>query len=175
MPDDDGPQMVQRSEPDSNIVYPDPIHGEKQLSSEDAVDESSTGGRLLLFLAIFLGFAIVAAGAVYWVQARQFPGMAAINPPDARDKDPLGKQGSLVPVSPDYLHVTSIALGNQRLTIVNAKRLAEGDWLVVKTPIGDSSVRVISIQDGFVKFKHGRETFDARLQVIQSPSPPPPH
>jgi hypothetical protein len=171
MPEDENPQVVQRPEPDSGAIYSDPVHGESETLDEEAIDESPTGGRLLLFLAIFLGIAIVAAGAIYWVQARGFP-MVAINPPDESDKDPLGKQGSLVPVSQDFLHVTSIALGTPRLTIVNGKRLAEGDWLVVKTPGGDGSVRVISIQDGLVRFKHGRETLEAHLQVTQSPSPP---
>jgi hypothetical protein len=57
------------------------------------------------------------------------------------------------------------------LTIVNGKRLAEQDWLVLKTPAGEASVRVISIQDGFVRFKHGGETIDARLQLANA-SPP---
>jgi hypothetical protein len=46
--------------------------------------------------------------------------------------------------------------------------LAEEDWLVVKTVKGEASVRVISIQDGFVRFKHGGNTIDARLQAAQT-------
>ncbi|HWY39395.1 MAG TPA: hypothetical protein VNX27_01230 [Chthoniobacterales bacterium] len=137
-------------------------------------DESSTGRRLLIVFIIFLGLGILAAGIVYWVQARQFPVVVAISPPDRppAKPDPLGNRGTLIPVSPDLLHVTSIALGNPRLTIVNGKRLAEEDWLVVKTPNGEASVRVISIQDGLVKFKHGGETINAPLQLVQqSPSP----
>jgi hypothetical protein len=119
-----------------------------------------------------VGFAIFAGGAVYWYQMRHFPVVVAISPPDGRDKDPLGKQGTLIPVNPELLHVTSIALGTPRLTIVNGKRLAEQDWLVVKTPNGEASVRVILIQDGLVRFKHGGETIDARLQLAAaSPSP----
>ena len=143
-----------------------------RTSSEEVEEESSSGKRLLTLLAIVLGFAIFAAGTIYWIQARHFPIVVAISPPDIRDKDLLGKQGTLIPLSPDLIHVTSIALGTPRLTIVNGKRLAEEDWLVVKTPQGEASVRVISIQDGFVRFKHGGETIDARLQVIQAtPSP----
>ena len=136
-------------------------------------EESSTGRRLLIVFMIFLGLGIFAAGIVYWVQARQFPVVVAITPPDKPTKpDPLGNRGTLVPVSPDLLHVTSIALGSPRLTIVNGKRLAEEDWLVVKTPNGEASVRVLSIQDGLVKFKHGGETINAPLQLVQDkPSP----
>lgn len=163
--------MVQRSEPGEKIIYSDSLTA--QQTSDEVIDEEpSTRGHLLLLLIILLGLAVFAAGAIYWLETRNYPVVVAISPPDGRDNDPLGKQGALVPVSPDLLHVTSIALGNPRLTIVNGKRLAEEDWLVVKTPVGEASVRVISIQDGLVRFKHGGETLDARLQVAQTkPSP----
>lgn len=51
---------------------------------------------------------------------------------------------------------------------MNGKRLAEEDWLVVKTALGEASVRVISIQDGFVRFKHGGNTIEARLELAQT-------
>jgi hypothetical protein len=51
---------------------------ESEVQTEDTADVESTGGRLLLFLAMFLGLVIVAAGIVYWVQARPFPVVAAI-------------------------------------------------------------------------------------------------
>jgi hypothetical protein len=171
-PDDGESSTVRRPEPGSKVTYSDSIQAE-QASSEMAAEESSTGRRLLIVFMIFLGLGILAAGIVYWVQARQFPVVVAITPPDKPTKpDPLGDRGTLVPVSPDLLHVTSIALGNPRLTIVNGKRLAEEDWLVVKTPNGEASVRVLSIQDGLVKFKHGGETINAPLQLVQDkPSP----
>jgi hypothetical protein len=170
-PEDGGLHVVQRSEPGEKIIYSDSLTA--QQTSDEVIDEEpSTRGHLLLLLIILLGLAVFAAGAIYWLETRNYPVVVAISPPDGRDNDPLGKQGALVPVSPDLLHVTSIALGNPRLTIVNGKRLAEEDWLVVKTPVGEASVRVISIQDGLVRFKHGGETLDARLQVAQTkPSP----
>ena len=170
-PEDQGLNVVQRSEPHSRVIHSDSIQAEPQTSSEVLDDESSPARYLLITLLCLLGFAIFAAGGIYWYQARHFPVVVAISPPDGRDKDPLGKQSKLVPVSPDLLHVTSIALGNPRLTIVNGRRLAEEDWLVIKTPNGEASVRVISIEDGLVKFKHGGETIGARLQT--PPSPPP--
>ncbi len=164
--------VVQRSEPKSKIIYSDSLTGDPQTSSEAIEEESSSGKRLLTLLAIVLGLAVFAAGTIYWVQARHFPIVVAISPPEGRDKDLLGNKSALIPLSPDLIHVTSIALGTPRLTIVNGKRLAEEDWLVVKTPQGEASVRIISIQDGFVRFKHGGETIDARLQMVQAtPSP----
>jgi hypothetical protein len=171
-PEDRDMKVVQRSEPPSRIIYSDSIQAEPQAFSEVIEDESSSGRYLLVTLIILLGFAAFAAGGIYWYQTRHFPVVVAVSPPDARDKDPLGKQGALVPVSPDLLHVTSIALGSPRLTIVNGRRLAEEDWLVVKTPNGEASVRVISIQDGMVRFKHGGETIAAHLQAVDArPSP----
>jgi hypothetical protein len=126
------------------------------------------GKRLFLVFGILLGFAIFVVGVIYWIEQRKLPVVVAISPPDGRDKDPLGNAGALVPVAPELLHVTSIALGNPRLAIVNGKRLAEEDWLVLKTPVGEASLRVISIQDGFVRFKHGGNTIDAKLQVAET-------
>jgi hypothetical protein len=172
-PEDDDQQVVHGSEPQSKIIYSDSLTADEQASSEVLDEESSAGQRLLVLLLVFLGLAISAAGTIYWIQSRNFPVVVAISPPDRPAKpDPLGDRGTLVPVGPDLLHVTSIALGNPRLTIVNGKRLAEEDWLVVKTPQGEASVRVILIQDGLVRFKHGGETIDARLQLATgSPAP----
>ena len=164
--------MVQRREPRSGIIYSDSIQADQRTANEIASDERSSGRHFLVVLLMLFGLAAFAAGSIYWYQTRHFPVVVAIAPPDKPLRpDPLQNHGSLVPISPDLLHVTSIALGNPRLTIVNGKRLAEEDWLVVKTPSGDASVRVLSIQDGLVRFKHGGETIDAPLQVIQSPAP----
>jgi len=150
------------------------LQAEEQTSREIIDDAPSVGRRFLFVLGIVFLCALIAAGAVYWIESRQFPVVVAISPPDACDKDSLGNGGILIPLSPDLIHVTSIALGNPRLTIVNGKRLAEEDWLVVKTPKGEASVRVISIQDGFVRFKHGGETIDSRLQLVAETKPTPP-
>jgi hypothetical protein len=141
----------------------------------EVVEEAppAVGNYILLLLGILLGVALLGAGIIYWIESRQSSVIVAISPPDPRDRDPLGNRGALVPVSPDLLHVTSVALGTQHLTIVNGKRLAEGDWLIVKTPKGEASVRVISIDDGFVRFKHGGNTIDARLQMAADAKPSP--
>jgi hypothetical protein len=163
--------VVPPTEPQSKIVY---SQTPEERASSEVVDETPppVGNYILMLLGILLGVALLGAGIIYWIESRNSAVIVAISPPDGRDKDPLGNRGALVPVSPEFLHVTSIALGTQHLTIVNGKRLAEGDWLVVKTPKGEASVRVISIQDGFVRFKHGGNTIDARLQMVETkPSP----
>ena len=158
--------MTQEAEPKSRIIYSDSLTGEQQTSNEVADEAAPVGRRFLLILGIIFLCALIAAGTIYSIGLRNFPIVVAISPPDRPVRqDPLGDRGALIPISPEMLHVTSIALGIPRLTIVNGKRLAEEDWLVVKTPVGEGSVRVISIQDGFVRFKHGGETIDARLQL----------
>ncbi|HST31534.1 MAG TPA: hypothetical protein VLK27_11935 [Chthoniobacterales bacterium] len=170
---DEGMRVVQRSEPHSRIIYSDSIEADPQTSSEVTESKSSTRGRLLLWLGFIVCSAIFAGGVIHWIQSRYYPVVVAISPPDERlIKDPLDNSGPLIPLSPELLHVTSIALGNPRLTIVNGRRLAEEEWLVVKTSLGEASVRVLSIQDGFVRFKHGGETIDARLQFAQAGSSP---
>ena len=170
-PEDEGLRVVQRPEPHSRVIYSDSIQADPQTVREIGEDESPPR-HLLVSLLVLLGFAIFAAGGIYWYQTRHFPVVVAISPPDEPNTDPLEKQAKLIPLSPDLIHVTSIALGNPRLAIVNGKRLAEQDWLVIKTAQGEASVRVLSITDGMVRFKHGGETIDARLQPIV-PSPPP--
>jgi hypothetical protein len=164
--------VVQPTEPPEKVIS-SMIPEERHFN--EVVEEAppAVGNYILLLLGILLGVALLGAGIIYWIESRQSSVIVAISPPDERDKDPLGSRGALVPVSPDLLHVTSIALGTQHLTIVNGKRLAEGDWLIVKTPKGEASVRVTSIEDGFVRFKHGGNTIDARLQMVVEPKPSP--
>jgi hypothetical protein len=129
----------------------------------------SSARRIAVVAGIVLVLLVLAAGVAYWIEWQRYPVVVTIGVPDTGTAgDPLAKRpGPLVPVAPDMLHVSSIALGNPHLTIVNGKRLAEGDWLVVATSFGDASVRVIQIEDGVVRFKHGGETISAKLQAAQ--------
>ena len=166
-------RVVHRPEPHSGVIFSDSIKAEQQTANEITDEESESTGRFLIVILILFVVAALAAGAFYWYQMSSLPAVVAITAPEKpKHPDPLGDRGVLVPISPDLLHVTSIALGNPRLTIVNGKRLAEEDWLIVKTPNGDASVRVVSIQDGHVQFKHGKDTLEAKLQATQGqPSP----
>lgn len=165
---------MERSEPNSEIYYSNSIPAEQTAANEEGASESSAFRRVLIVLVILLGIPILAGGAIYWVFARNSAVVFAINPADKPAKpDPLGDRGALVPITADMLHVTSIALGTPRLAIVNGKRLAQEDWLVVKSTTGEASVRIISIEDGVVRFKQGKQTIEARLQVTHAATPPP--
>ena len=169
---DVGKRVLEPSEPKSQIHYSDSI--QSKPTSEVVEGGSSAGRRILIVLVILLGVPIVAGGSIYWFFSRNSPIVLGTAPVDEPTKpDPLGDRGTLVPISADMLHVTSIALGNPRLIIVNGKRLAQGDWLVVKTPNAEASVRIVSIEDGIVRFKQGKQTIDARLQLNHAP--PAPH
>lgn len=71
----------------------------------------------------------------------------------------------MVQVSSDVVQVTSIALGHPRLAVINGKQVAEGDTIVVHTPIRAIAVtlRVIEITDGQVKLNDGAQVITVRL------------
>jgi hypothetical protein len=125
--------------------------------------------RIAIIAGVLLTLILVAGGVILWIQSERFPVVVTIGVPEkSASQDPLAKSpGPLVPVNPEMLHVSSIALGSAPLTIVNGKRLAEGEWLVVPTPLGDASVRVVQIEDGVVRFRHGGETISAKLQPAE--------
>ena len=75
---------------------------------------------------------------------------------------------AFMPVTPDMLHVTSISLGDVRLTVVDGKQLAEDDWLPVTTPDGIIQLRVAKIEDGVVHFEYDGKTIDAKLTARSS-------
>jgi hypothetical protein len=150
----------------SAVTNPEP-QGTNAATHERA--DFSRARRIAVVAGFVLALLILAAGVAYWIQWQRYPVVVTIAVPDTGAAgDPLAKRpGPLVPVAPDMLHVSSIALGNPHLTIVNGKRLAEGEWLVVTTPFGDASVRVNQIEDGVVRFRHGGETISAKLQAAQ--------
>jgi hypothetical protein len=71
---------------------------------------------------------------------------------------------TVVPISSDMLKVSSIALGQTPVAIVNGLPVDEGGTVQVQTPNGAATVRVVSIQDGLVQFKYGDQTIFANLR-----------
>jgi hypothetical protein len=59
----------------------------------------------------------------------------------------------MVSITAEKLHVSSIALGEILLAVVNGARLAEGDSISLKTPSGVVTLRVEKIEDDGVHFK----------------------
>jgi hypothetical protein len=145
----------------------------------------STILTLILFGGILFTIAAVAAVYIYlnhitprsYRLARSDGSVDTPTPPPAATPKPtpaLGRTatGELIPVSADDLHVTSIALGHLHLCIVNGKRLAEGDFLQVKTPAGVTYVRLTSLEDGLAHFEYAGDQIDAKLQVTIGPKKP---
>jgi hypothetical protein len=169
--EDEGMQIVRPDKPrrrllQTAITNPE-LQGTNAATRERA--NSSPARRIAVVAGIALVLIILAGGVAYWIEWQRYPVVVTIGVPDTGAAgDPLARRrGPLVPVAPDMLHVSSIALGNPHLTIVNGKRLAEGEWLVVTTPLGEASVRIIQIEDGVVRFRHGGETISAKLQAAQ--------
>ena len=147
-----------------------------------------SGGRRRKFIAIFLLFTILFVfGFVYLVEWKQPQRAAAIHidlpeSPPATIPISAASAGTITvakaPTAPgsvtaEMLHVTSIALGDLRLAVVNGKRLAEGDSLLVATPAGVATLRVTSIEDGVVHFDYGGQSIDAKLGAPLSQKVPP--
>jgi hypothetical protein len=148
------------------------------VPNEEEPPHFFTFGRIMLFIGIVFALMLIAFGIIYRMQSRQFPVVVTNAVPEKKvqpEDVPVDKTAPLVPVSPDMLHVTSIALGDPRLTIVNGKRLAEGDGLAIATPLGTATVRVELIQDGLVRFRHGGETIDVKMQALQVVPAASPH
>jgi hypothetical protein len=182
-PEDDGLNVVRRDEPKERLlrdVVPDAEdqQSEQELRTSDGARYSSIS--LLTFLGGFV-FVVLAllAGYIYLIQpgprrhwatlGDQAPAVTPSpiapikrlpTPPPFPDGVTL-KTG--LPITADMLHVTSIALGDIHLAIVNGKRLAEGDWLRVRVGKDTGAVQVTKIEDGVVHFNYGGRTIDAKL------------
>ena len=66
-------------------------------------------------------------------------------------------------ITEDMFHVTSIALGQPRLAVVNGIALGEGESLTIVAGNHIASVRVSGIADGTVTLKVGSQTLSAKL------------
>jgi hypothetical protein len=125
--------------------------------------------RIATVIVIVLVIALLAAGTAYWIERHRYPVVVAIELPK---KETAGDEGAaLVPIKPEMLQVTSISLGEPRLAIVNGRELTEGETIVLKTGGGRATLRVQSIQDGMVRFRHGGQTLDVPLQAGKKSSP----
>ncbi len=174
-PDNPPPRLLQ-----SAVTSP-----ELQLPARTAEERGfSRAAWIVITVAIVLVMSFAAAGIIYWrIQSRRFPVVVTIGVPEERAATAPASQtqpspepsqaparpahvlAPLIPVNPDMLHVTSIAMGTPPLAIVNGKRLAEGDSLTLSTSLGTVTIRVVSIEDGLVRFRHGGETIDVKMQT----------
>jgi hypothetical protein len=160
--------------PQPRLLQSAVMHSEPASLHDSAIESSGVArtGLFALVLGILFALALGSVAVIYWLESLRYPVVVTIRAPEKKlSQDSLDYQAEpLVPVNPDMLHVTSIALGNPRLTIVNGKRLAEGDWLLVSTPVGHARLWLMQIEDGVVRFRHGGQTISAKLQVTQKPT-----
>jgi hypothetical protein len=192
-PEDEGLKIVRPEKPQPRLL---------QTAVSKAEPETLTqaipppGGRRRKFIAIFLLFTILFVfGFVYLVEWKQSQRVAAIHidlpesppatipiPAGSAIPIPVASTGTIgvaaAPMAPgsvtaEMLHVTSIALGEPHLAVVNGKRLAEGESLLVATPAGVATLRVTRIEDGVVHFDYGGQLIDAKLAAPLSQKNPP--
>jgi hypothetical protein len=73
----------------------------------------------------------------------------------------------VVQLNADLIQVTSIALGHPRLAVVNGKRVGEGDYVTVHTPVRSIAItlRVLEISDRQVKLSDGTQTITVHLTL----------
>jgi hypothetical protein len=73
----------------------------------------------------------------------------------------------IVQISSDSLRVSAIALGHPRLAVINGKQVAEGDNVILHTPMRSVAItlRVVRIADGRIDLSDGMHVFTARLTV----------
>lgn len=119
--------------------------------------------RALIYVGTALLAAFAAASADYWFEREHsvpVRPLSVLKP--IRQALPTPPSPPLQ-VSPDLLHVTSIALGHIPLTVVNGKRLAEGDWLELRTSDGVAALHVLKIEDGAVQFGYGGKVISGRF------------
>jgi len=170
-PEDEGIDVVPQDEPRETLSY-SAISGTQSQQPEEE-EALATRPRfsyvgVLTFVGVFLALILAVIAAATYLAEPKTPirsGLIAtetvkkpVRPSVAPSIAP-----TIAPVAADTLHVTSIALGDVPLAIVNGKRVAEGDWLAVTTASGKVSVKVAKIEDGVVHFDNGQQTIDAKL------------
>ena len=91
--------------------------------------------------------------------------------PPVTPASPPAAGEAFVRVTPDMFRVTSIALGDTPLAIINGKRVAEGES--VQVTVGGRGIlfQVAKIEDGVVHLAHGQQVIDAHLAPATSKTP----
>ncbi len=174
--ENDGPKPVRRDELPPNPLYPD-LASDSELEMTPA---GRSGVRIFAFIALFILIAVGALFAWLWMSERSAERRQATIEGEAGQRSPTPApsvtppawaSGNIAPVFPEMLKVTSIAMGKPPLAIVNGTRLAQGEWLDVKTSHGTATLVVEKIDDGVVHFRNGEVTIDAKLPARFTPKP----
>ena len=171
-PEDEGLHLVQRNEPKPNLLYTALSRVERAPEPERPERFTFfTLGRVSVIVGIVLFIGSLFASRYLIQQLHREAGVPEAAAPVAISIAPTAAPSApkaFMPVTPDMLHVTSISLGDVRLTVVDGKQLAEDDWLPVTTPDGIIQLRVAKIEDGVVHFEYDGKTIDAKLTARSS-------
>jgi len=181
-PEDEGLHVVRRDEPEPKLlntavsrVQPEPLEAATATRSRVAAIS------VLAFVGAFVLAVLIIVVAYTYVTERKparrlatmvsDPAEAALPSVAASIAPAVEKAATetLLPITADMLHVTSIALGKVPLTVVNGQRLGAGDSLTLKTPQGVAILELVSIEDGVVRFKYGSQMVEAKLSLAIPP------
>jgi hypothetical protein len=125
-----------------------------------------TGMDQVTFVAgITLFTAFVVGGSGYLIrELHRQAGVAwsAVGLPDS-----VRPAVTLPVVTPEMLHVSSIALGRTPIAVVNGALVSEGAAVQLPMPDGNVVLRVQSIRDGAVDFRYGGKTISVNLGAAQ--------
>jgi hypothetical protein len=175
-PEDEGLKTVRRDGPAPHILHGDLAQPGGELvigpRRSSTISMLTFAGAVIIFiLAAVWGWLYFAAGKSDHRQAAIEPVAAKESPPPPSATPPAWASKNVVPVFPEMLKVSSIAMGKTPLVIVNGQRLAPGDWLDVKTERGVATLVVEKIEDGAVHFRNGDMTIDAKMAPRSKPMP----
>jgi hypothetical protein len=184
-PEDEGlPVRRDESKREPPLLYRAASRPERGVSDESLASRSRSssitvfsfvGGFLLLLLAIlaiWIYFSEQEPPRPEPLAGRDTQRKRALSgTPPVTPASPPAAGEAFVQVTPDMFRVTSIALGDTPLAIINGKRVAEGDSLQVMVGGREIFLHVAKIEDGVVHLAHGQQVIDAHLAPATSKTP----
>jgi hypothetical protein len=166
-PDKEGLHIIPPEKPPPHLLYSAELRAAKSKTPEEEPETKAVlkgsgffwNNTTAWIGAILLALILIGAGSGYVIEQRYKKVVPVAVPP------PPPRVQAIPPirVTPDMLNVSAISLGTGRLAIVNNKRLGEGDSLTLHTPTGIAILRLITIDDGLVRFEYGGQIFEAKL------------
>ena len=119
-------------------------------------------GQVTLFAGCALFTALLVGGSGYAI--REFHRQVSVASSLSGLAIPVAEPSPSIVITPEMLHVSSIALGHLPVAVVNGATITEGASFELQTAEGSVTLRVIVIKDGVVQFKCGGQTISANLR-----------
>ncbi len=163
-------RIVQRDTPPPRLLETAASESDQPKLSTGSVDSGPPppqGGRLTFVGSILLIGIAFTVGLSYLLEKRWLHHSSVVSSETTSQSGQANEEAEAAAggatLTSDLFHVTAISLGSTRLAIVNGKKVAEGETVVVSTASGPATVRVAKIEDGVVHFVHGRERIDVQV------------